>query len=84
MNILGIISILFFTSCFIPQIISILKTRNISGISIWLWILVIAGYVTGLLYVASLKVAILIVSYSIGLTLSLLTTILIISCKPKT
>ncbi|PIU42458.1 MAG: hypothetical protein COS99_00145, partial [Candidatus Omnitrophica bacterium CG07_land_8_20_14_0_80_42_15] len=44
MRVLGVISTLLFTFCFIPQIIAILKTKNVSGISLWLWVFVVLGY----------------------------------------
>jgi len=78
MHILGIISMLLFTFCFVPQIVAIVRTKNVSGLSLWLWIMVILGHATGLGYVISIKKPILITSYSIGLTLSILTLNLII------
>ena len=81
MRLFGIVSMLLFTLCFVPQIIAILKTKNVSGISLWLWIMVVIGYVTGLFYVMSLKAPILIATYSIGLILSLSTLILVIYCR---
>ena len=83
MYIFGIISMLLFTFCFIPQIVSILKTKNASGLSLWSWIMVVAGYTAGLLYVVSLRVPILIASYSLGLILSLLTLILVTYYKTR-
>ena len=71
MRVLGIISLLFFTSCYIPQIIAILKTKDVRGISVGLWVLLIAGYVTGLCYVISLRDYILVTTYSVGLILAL-------------
>jgi lipid-A-disaccharide synthase-like uncharacterized protein len=72
-RILGIISIGFFTFSFIPQIITTLKTKNVVGISVWLWVMITAGHVAGLIYVFSLREPLLIGSYAIGLMLSLLT-----------
>ena len=83
MYIFGIISMLLFTFCFIPQIVRILKTKNVSGLSLWAWIMVVAGYTAGLFYVASLRVPILIASYSLGLILSLLTLILVTYYKTR-
>ena len=77
MHALGIISMILFTSCFIPQIIVILKTGNVSGISVWLWIMVVGGYTTGLFYVIWRKEPILAVSYAVGLVLALLTLALV-------
>ncbi|MFC1570860.1 SemiSWEET family sugar transporter [Candidatus Omnitrophota bacterium] len=77
MHILGLISAALFTTCFLPQIIKILRTKNVSGISRTLWIMIIAGYVTGLIYVIHLDTPILIVSYSVGLLFSLITASLV-------
>lgn len=78
MDNLGIISMLLFTFCFIPQVIKILKTKDVAGISLWLWLMVVAGYITGILYVVSLGNTILIATYSIGLAFALLTTGLVV------
>ena len=83
MHNLGIISMCLFTLCFIPQIITILRTKNVSGISLGLWMMVVGGYVFGLLYVTGLKVKILILSYSVGLTLSMITAALVIFFRNK-
>lgn len=79
--IFGIISMLLFTFCFIPQISTILKTRNVSGISMALLVMVVAAHATGLLYVIGLKDAILITSYSIGFLLSSWVLILVVSLR---
>jgi len=83
MYIFGIISMLLFTFCFIPQIISILKTKNVSGLNLWLWIMVVAGHAAGLVYAVWLKVPILIATYSIGFSLSLWTLILVVYYRTK-
>lgn len=73
----------FFTFCFIPQIVMIIRTKNVSGISLWLWIMVVTAYATGIVYVISLKTDILIVSYSVGFILSLFTTFLLVYYRIK-
>ena len=83
MRVLGVISTLLFTFCFIPQIIAILKTKNVSGISLWLWVFVVLGYLTGLLYVMSFNDTILIATYLIGLVLSTVTFVLVIYHRAK-
>ncbi|NQS88975.1 hypothetical protein HQ584_04215 [Patescibacteria group bacterium] len=83
MHIIGIISATLFTFCFIPQIIAIMKTKETAGISLWLWIIVVFAHASGLIYVISLKSAILMVSYSIGLVLSSITLILVIRYGAK-
>lgn len=83
MHILGIISMLLFAFCFIPQIIAILKTKNVSGISLWLWIMVVTGYATGLVYTIYIKDPIVIATYLIGLILSLITMILVIRYRNR-
>ena len=70
-----------FVTCFIPQIICLLRTKIIAGISIGLWVMVVVGYLTGLIYVISLKDAILIGTYSAGLILSGITLCLILFYK---
>ncbi|MFC1667629.1 SemiSWEET family transporter [Candidatus Omnitrophota bacterium] len=84
MKFLGISSMLLFAFCFVPQIISILKTKNVSGISLGLWIMVVVGHLTGLFYVVSVKAPILIATYSMGFILSLTTMILVIFYRAKT
>lgn len=83
MQIFGIISATLFALCFIPQIVAILKTKNVSGISVGLWIILIGGYITGLIYVIGLKEVILIISYSVGLVLALWSLGLIVYYKIK-
>lgn len=83
MDKLGMVSMLLFTFCFIPQIVKILRTKEVVGISIWLWLMVVAGYIFGLLYVVTLKNIILVATYTIGLILSLLTTTLVIFYRRK-
>ena len=76
-RVLGIISLILFTTCYIPQIIVILRTENISGISVWLWIMVVVGYATGLCYVIWLKEPVLVVNYALGFILALTTLFLV-------
>ena len=83
MYIFGIMSMLLFTFCFIPQIVRILKTKNVSGLSFWSWIMVVTGHAAGLLYTAWLKVPILITTYSIGFSLSLWILILLVYYRTK-
>lgn len=70
MKIFGIISMVLFAVCFIPQIMRTYRTRIVSGISPVLWIMVVFGHLTGLIYTLYLKDGILVASYSIGLVLS--------------
>jgi len=81
MKILGIISMLLFAFCFIPQIVSIVRTKNVSGISLWLWIMVVTGYAAGLIYATDLKDLIVIATYWIGFILSSLTLGLVVYYK---
>ena len=83
MHIFGIISAALFTFCFIPQIIAIIKTKETAGISLWLWKILIVAHILGLFYVISLKSAILITSYSIGLVFSIVTLALVIYYRKK-
>lgn len=78
MRILGIVSMVLFSFAFVPQIIVILRTKNVSGISLWLWIMVVSGYVTGLSYMIYLRDPIVIATYVIGLVLALLTMALVV------
>ena len=70
MKIFGIISMGLFAGCFLPQIRLTFKTKNVSGISPGLWIMVVAGYLTGLIYTVDVGDVVLILTYSIGLILS--------------
>ena len=83
MHILGVISMALFSFAFVPQIISIARTKNVSGISLWLWIMVIGGYITGLAYMLHIKDQIAIVTYLVGLFLAAITTSLVIYYKRK-
>ncbi len=84
MHALGIISMILFTACYIPQIIVIIRTKNVSGISTWLWIMVMGGFIFGIFYVIWREEPVLVVSYSIGFILSLITlTLVVYHRKPK-
>lgn len=80
---LGIISLILFTTCYIPQIIVILRAENISGISVWLWIMVVAGYMAGFFYVIWLKEPVLVINYAIGFMLALITLFLVVYHKKQ-
>jgi len=67
-----------FAICYIPQILDILKTGNVSGISLWLWIIIVAAYIAALIYAIWLKTFILIVGYAFGLTLSSVILVLVV------
>jgi len=84
MRTLGIISTILFTSCYVPQIISILKTKNVSGISTGMWVIVVSGFTTGLFYVLWLEAHVLIISYILGFFLSLWTLVLVLYYRNKT
>lgn len=83
MHILGLISMVLFSFAFVPQIIAILSTKNVSGISLWLWIMVVSGYITGLVYMLHIKDPIAIVTYLVGLFLASITTSLVIYYRRK-
>jgi len=83
MHTLGVISMILFTSCYIPQIIAIIRTKNVSGISTCLWVMVVIGFITGLFYVIWLKTPVLTISYILGLFLSLTTLFLVIYYRNK-
>jgi MtN3 and saliva related transmembrane protein len=83
MYIFGILSMLCFTFCFVPQILSILKTKNVSGLSLGLWLMVVFGHATGLVYALYLRVPILIASYTMGLALSLWTLMLFLRHRER-
>ena len=83
MHILGVISMVLFSFAYVPQIIAILRTKNVSGISLWLWIMVVSGYVTGLVYVIHLKDPIVVATYFVGLFLAAITTCLVIYYRRK-
>jgi uncharacterized protein with PQ loop repeat len=70
-------------SCYIPQIVRTLRTKDVAGISIWLLIMVVGGYITGLIYVIWLVEPILILTYSVGLVVATSTMGLILYYKRK-
>ena len=78
MHVVGIISMTLFAFCYIPQIISIIRTKNVSGISLWLWIIIVIAYIAALLYAIWLKALILIIGYIVGLTLSFVILVLVV------
>ena len=77
-HVIGIISSTLFMCCYIPQIVAILRTKNVSGISVAMWVIVTAGFTTGLVYVIFREEPVLIVSHAVGLILSLLTLGLVV------
>ena len=83
MKILGIISMVLFAFCYIPQIVTLLREKTAAGVSLLLWIMSVTAYSTGMVYVISLGAPILILTYSIGLTLSSTILILVIYYKAK-
>ena len=78
MHIFGVISIILFAVCFVPQIVKIIRTKEVQGISVIMWWAVVIAHLTGLFYVVSLRGVILIISYGTGLVLSLSTLGLVI------
>jgi len=70
MKVFGILSMALFICCFIPQIIKTYKIKTVKGVSLWLWIMVVSGYLSGLIYTIYLKDGVLIATYSAGLILS--------------
>ena len=84
MHILGVISMILFIACYIPQIVAILKTKCVDGISIGMWALCVIGFIIGLAYVIWLKAIVLIINYVIALFLSLWTLVLILYYRKKT
>ena len=70
MKFFGIVSMALFIICFIPQIMLTYKSKNVSGMSPVLWIMVVVGYLTGLIYTIYVKDAVLIATYLIGFILS--------------
>ena len=83
MKILGLISMVLFSSCYIPQIVTLLRDKTAAGISLLQWMMVVTGYVTGLIYVISLEAPVLVLTYLIGLVLSSTILILVIYYKAK-
>ena len=70
MSIFGIISMGLFILCFIPQIRLTYKTKNVAGMSPGLWMMVVLGYLTGLIYTISVGDVVLVATYLVGLVLS--------------
>lgn len=67
MKVLALVSLLCFTLCFIPQLWRTYSTKDVRGLSPSLWALVVLGYATGLMYVATLRDPLLVATYAIGL-----------------
>ena len=63
---LGIVSMVCFTLSYAPQLSQTYRTRNVEGISTAYWVIVIIGYVSGLLYIAPLRDPLLLLTYSLG------------------
>ncbi len=78
MHVFGIISTILFSFCFVPQVVKILRTKEVLGISVVMWWVVAIAHLTGFLYVVSLKEIILIISYGTGLVFSTSTLVLVI------
>ena len=83
MHMLGVISMILFVTCYIPQIVAILKTKCVAGISVGMWTLCVIGCILGLIYVIWLKAIIIIINYIISLILSLWTLALIFYYRKK-
>jgi len=70
-EILGITMMLCFSFCAIPQIFKIIKNKSSENISIWLAVLPIIGYITGLFYMTlSSFVFWILINQIVGLTIS--------------
>jgi len=83
MHVIGIASAAFFSVCYIPQIVAILRTKNVSGISVWMWIIAVAGFITGLLYVVWREDPVLVATYTVGLILAATTLLLVLYYRNK-
>lgn len=64
---LGAISSACFTVSYLPQLIRTYRSREVRGVSTAYWGIVVAGYVSGLLYVLPLRDPWLLVTYGMGL-----------------
>lgn len=83
MHIFGAISVVLFVVCYIPQIVAILKTKCVSGISVGMWVICVLGFMVGLIYVIWLKAVVLIVNYVISFALSVWTLIMVLYYRNK-
>lgn len=68
---LGVVSMVCFTACYLPQLARTFKTRNVEGVSTVYWLIVVLGYVTGLVYIQPLGDWVLLVTYSVGFACAL-------------
>lgn len=68
---LGVISSVCFTVGYLPQLIRTYGSRDVRGVSTAYWGIVVAGYVSGLLYVLPRHDPWLLVTYGVGLACAL-------------
>jgi uncharacterized protein with PQ loop repeat len=62
----GWIATIGFSLCYIPQIVHTWKVKHVDQVSVWLWILQLVGYSSGMVYGFWLKQTPLIAGYLWG------------------
>ncbi len=64
---LGVVSMVCFAACYVPQLARTFRTRSVEGMSTAYWTIVTLGYVSGVLYVLPLNDPLVTLTYAIGL-----------------
>lgn len=66
---LGWLATILFTACYVPQIVKTIRTKNLSGVSIWLFVIQFMANIVALAYASMIHQAPLQVKYSLALML---------------
>lgn len=68
-QLLGWIATILFTICYVPQIVKTIRTRNIDGVSIWMFIVQFIGNIIALVYATLISQPPIIFKYAAALVL---------------
>lgn len=64
---LGFVSLVCFTVCYIPQLLRTYRTRDVTGVSVLYWTILVIGYASGLFYDRVREDRLLWLTYAAGL-----------------
>jgi len=83
MEVLLYVAAILFFICYVPQIIKMLKTKEVDDISPIMWALAMIGYSCGLIYFLFHWKFSMVLNYSSGLTCSLIIFVLYYKWREK-
>jgi uncharacterized protein with PQ loop repeat len=67
MNWLGVVSAVCFSVSYLPQLVKTYRSRTVEGVSTAYWAIVVAGYVSGWVYILPFRDLWLLMTYTIGM-----------------